>query len=318
MFGSRPHYCEVGDQNMLISRRRLLLAALFACALFAGPSPLNGDAQARTAAPTLRVFVNGNGTVKGSGVLCGAKGEICGVSYALGTTVTIEAEPAQFSVFAGWSGACTGIQPTCTITAGEPTTVTASFSYIEVVDVNKLGEGQGTVVSYPPGINCGAVCSAPFTGNTKVTLAARAAPGSVFVGWSGYCKGKTTCTLQQTYGSMPVTAQFEPKGKKRPYTPPTSAGAFTASSLGGTAKRTATGRIISVRFAVSEAAAVRIQIWRGKKLISQAKLQVQQGPVTVNLPFADGYPAGQYDVWAYVKAPGEKTKLLHWKVTVPT
>jgi uncharacterized repeat protein (TIGR02543 family) len=312
---------------MAISRRRLLLAVLFACALVAGPLPLAGAAQARSTEYTLRVFVNGNGNVKGSGVDCGSKSTTCGVSYALGTTVTIEAFPEQSSVFAGWTGACTGSGPVCTITAGDPTTVTASFSYIEVADVNKIGDGQGTVTSYPAGISCGFTCSAPFTGNTKVTLIARASPGSVFAGWNGYCKGKSTCILQQTYGTMAVTAQFDPVGKKAGYTSTGSTGSgsgsggssgpFTASSQGASVRHTATGRVITVRFSVSKTAAVRIQVWHWKKLISQARLAVQAGPVTVKLPFSEGYRAGEYDLWAYVTGAGEKRpKLLHWKVQV--
>jgi hypothetical protein len=306
---------------MPISRRRLILAVLFACALTAGPSALPGAAQARSSEYTLRVFVSGNGTVKGSGVECGATGEICGVSYALGTTIQIEAFPEQFSVFAGWTGACTGGGPVCTLTAGDPTTVTATFSYIEVVDVNKTGDGQGTVVSSPGGINCGTTCSAPYTGNTPVTLTAHALAGSRFVGWNGYCKGTGRCVLQQAYGTMPVTAEFQPKGKRTSSgsggTSGGTSGPFTASSQGASVHKTATGRQITVRFSVSKPAAVRLQIWKGNKLISQAKLSVSQGPVTVRLPFSAGYSAGEYDLWAYVTGSGEKKpKLLHWKVQV--
>ena len=312
---------------MPISRRRLFLAALFACALIAGPSPLVGAAQARSAAYTLRVFVNGNGNVRGSGIDCGSNGTLCGASYALGATVTIEAFPEQFSVFAGWIGACTGTGPVCTLTAGDPTTVTATFNYIEVVDVNKTGDGQGGVVSFPAGIDCGATCSAPFTGSTKVTLVARALPGSVFVGWNGYCKGTGPCELQQAYGTLPVTAEFQPKGKRTSTGVSTgtgtsggttAAGPFTASILGASVRKTPAGRLITVRFSVSKAASVRLQIWHWKKLISQAKLAVSQGPVTVKLLFSAGYRAGEYDLWAYVTGSGEKKpKLLHWKVQVP-
>ncbi len=303
------------------NRRRHLLAALFACALIAGPAPLAG---ASSNAYTLRVFVNGNGTVQGSGIDCGSKSSVCGVSYALGTTISIQAQPEQFSVFAGWTGACTGIGDTCTMTAGDPTTVTASFSYIEVVDVNKIGDGQGTVTSAPTGISCPGTCSAPYTGNTRVALVARPAAGSVFVGWNGYCKGKAACVLQQTYGTMAVTAEFQPKGKKAGYTTPTKTGggssaAFTATSQGASVRKTANGRLITVRLSVSRPAAVRLQVWHGNKLISQTKLAVQSGPVTIKYPFSAGYTAGQYDLWGYVLGQGEnpkKPKLLHWKVRV--
>ncbi len=303
---------------MTILRRPLLLAVLVGSALLAGPPSVTGPAQGLAAAPTLRVFVTGNGTVSGSGLNCGAKGTACSASYAPGTTVTITAAAEPFSVFAGWTGACTGTGSTCTLEAGDPQVVTAIFNYVEVVDVAKQGEGRGRVVSRPAGIDCGAVCSAPFTGNTKVTLVAKAARGSVFAGWSGYCKGRSaTCTLQQTYGSMPVVAQFEPKGRSGTYTRPSSSSAFTASALDASAERTASGRVITVRFAASKAAAVRVQVWKDKKLISQARLEASPGRVTVKLPFADGYPAGVYDLKAYLDTPGGKTKLLHWKVTVP-
>lgn len=305
-------------------RRQLLLAVLFACAVIAGPTPLAGAAQQ---AYTLRVFVTGNGTVEGSGITCGAAGTVCGASYALGTTISIQATPAQFSVFAGWTGACTGVGNTCTLTAGEPTTVTATFGYIEVVDVNKTGEGSGTVVSSPAGINCPGTCAMPYTGNTKITLSARPAAGSIFVGWNGYCKGKAACVLQQTYGTMPVVAQFEKKGWKPGQTTAqnttggsSSTGPFTATNRGASVRTSATGRVITVNLSVSRPAAIRLQIWKGNKLISQARLAVKAGPVTIRYPFSAGYAAGEYHAWAYVMGQGEnpkKPKLLHWKLQVP-
>lgn len=308
---------------MLRNRRRLLLAALCACALIAGPTPLAGAAKQEY---TLKVFVTGNGMVRGSGIECGSKASVCAASYALGTTISIQAAAEQFSVFAGWTGACVGIGNTCTLTAGDPTTLTASFNYIEVVDVNKIGDGSGTVVSSPGGVNCPGTCSAPFTGNTPVTLTARAASGSVFIGWSGYCKGKGTCSLQQAYGTLPVIAEFQPKGYKPGSSTGknttggnSSTGPFTAKSQGASVRKTADGRLITVRLAVSREASVRLQIWKGNKLISQAKLSVQAGPVTIRMPFSSGYKSGEYDAWAYVTGRGEnpkKPKLLHWKLLI--
>jgi hypothetical protein len=42
---------------------------------------------------------------------------------------------------------------------------------------------------------------------------------------------------------------------------------------------------------------VRLQVWHGNKLISQTKLAVQSGPVTIKYPFSAGYTAGEYDLW---------------------
>ena len=52
--------------------------------------------------------------------------------------------------------------------------------------VAKAGQGSGTVTSNPGAIDCGDTCSDTFADGTVVTLAADAAVGSVFGGWSGH------------------------------------------------------------------------------------------------------------------------------------
>jgi hypothetical protein len=90
-----------------------------------------------------------------------------------------------------------------------PTSVTASFtinSYL--LSVSKGGSGAGTVLS-PPGINCGLDCSESYTQGTQVTLAASAAAGSTFTGWSGGgCSGTGTCTVTMNAPTS-VTATFD-------------------------------------------------------------------------------------------------------------
>lgn len=56
----------------------------------------------------------------------------------------------------------------------------------------------GTVTSTPAGINCPTTCSATFTANTQVTLAASAASNFAFSGWSGGCSGTAACTITVT------------------------------------------------------------------------------------------------------------------------
>jgi uncharacterized repeat protein (TIGR02543 family) len=60
-----------------------------------------------------------------AGIDCGAD---CSEAYASGTSVTLTARPDYGYVFAGWSGACAGTGPTCTVAMSAARTVTASFS----------------------------------------------------------------------------------------------------------------------------------------------------------------------------------------------
>jgi len=70
-----------------------------------------------------------------------------------------------------------------------------------------LGNGDGQVISSPPGIDCDANCSAVFLEGTLVTLMPTADPGSEFVGWSGACIGLGACKVAMD-SSQTITASF--------------------------------------------------------------------------------------------------------------
>jgi hypothetical protein len=108
--------------------------------------------------------------------------------------VTLTASAATGTTFTGWSGACSGSGTTCTLTLDAAKSVGANFltSYPLTVSTS----GNGTVISSPPGIDCGSDCSENYPANSSVTLTASAATGTTFTGWSGACSGSgTTCTL---------------------------------------------------------------------------------------------------------------------------
>lgn len=74
--------------------------------------------------------------------------------------------------------------------------------------VSRAGDGSGTVISSPTGINCGADCTAPYNSGTLVTLTATPASGSIFTGWSGgVCSGTGSCTVTMDTAKS-VTATF--------------------------------------------------------------------------------------------------------------
>ncbi len=154
---------------------------------------------------------NGTGTVTSSpaGISCGST---CSATFSSGTTVTLTATASAGSVFAGWSGACSG-KGACTVAMNTSQTVTATFSKVpsEALSVTISGPGTGTVTSTPSGISCPATCSASFPQGTVVTLTANITSGG-FGGWSGACSGMaTTCTVTMSAAEA-VTATFNPPG----------------------------------------------------------------------------------------------------------
>ncbi len=201
-----PSGDDIATTNVWVDERGVVTVLYdhFACG-----RPAESDAWAITEdfSPQLTVSLDGDGrgTVTSSppGINCGAD---CTESYETGIGVTLTATPADESAFVAWSGACTGVTPTCTLTMNGPRSVTATFTDRPVLIVAKAGTGEGTVTSSPGGINCGSDCSEPYDAGTSVVLTALADDGSMFVGWSGDCGG-STCTLTMN-DSRSVTATF--------------------------------------------------------------------------------------------------------------
>ena len=152
----------------------------------------------------------GSGTVTSSplGINCGT---VCSKTYNPNTYVTLTATPASGSSFAGWSGVCTGLSATCSVTTSGVKWVTASFtaqSSTYNLSVTKSGTGSGTITSSPTGISCGTVCSKAYNPNTYVTLTAAPVSGSSFTGWGGACAGSSsTCSVTMN-AAKSVTASF--------------------------------------------------------------------------------------------------------------
>src|SRR5919106_1353969 len=67
-------------------------------------------------------------------------------------------------------------------------------------------QGSGTVTSTPAGIDCPGDCSQSYPSGTQVTLAATAATGWTFGGWSGACT-VSPCVVSMD-GARAVTATF--------------------------------------------------------------------------------------------------------------
>ena len=103
---------------------------------------------------------NGAGAVSSNpaGIDCGGT---CSVSYNSGTSVTLTATPTTGSLFAGWSGACTGTGA-CVVVMDQARSVTATFN------VPPLSRRRAS----PP------TKRAPQPASTTITFTATAANGT--------------------------------------------------------------------------------------------------------------------------------------------
>ena len=164
---------------------------------------------------------SGSGTVTASpaGMNCEPS---CTAPYPSGAVVTLTAQVATGSDFAGWSGCDRASGATCSVTMNAAKSVTASFNLQRfALTVSKEGTGSSgerstvTSSSSSPGdatLDCGSSCSAIYDWGTTVTLTANPANGFRLAGWTG-CDtvSGATCTVTIS-GAKSVTASFEPQG----------------------------------------------------------------------------------------------------------
>lgn len=155
----------------------------------------------------------------------GAETVTCNVSTLRdgnSTTETVEATPMSagtmtnvvnatadyYYVDSGTTEKTTETAPPSTLTTPVSQTISAPPPVQETLTATRSGSGSGTVTSSPSGIDCGAVCSAPFDQGTQVMLTATPDSGSRFAGWSGGgCSGAAGCQVTMSSGQL-VTATF--------------------------------------------------------------------------------------------------------------
>lgn len=102
------------------------------------------------------------------------------------------------------------------------------------VSVSRFGSAAGSVLSDPPGIDCGNDCVERYPRGTLVTLTPMPAEGAVFTGWSGaVCAGAGACIFNvQT--DLSITAVFDsinPESLPPPADPPPPPTAPSPSAL---------------------------------------------------------------------------------------
>lgn len=175
----------------------------------------------------LTVSVSGDGSVTGGGITCGP-GQTCDAQEPPAANVTLTAEAAAGYAFTGWSGDCTGTQPSCTVQTNAARSVTATFG--PLVPFSLTVGGSGTVSG--GGVTCGPgpqTCSGQTAPSSTLTFTAAPAVAGGSVIWSGCSSfAGTVCTVNVNSDAVSVTATFS--GGTSP--PTTSTYALTLSVQG--------------------------------------------------------------------------------------
>lgn len=78
----------------------------------------------------LSATVSGSGSISGSDIACPGN---CANSYDENAVVDLTATPATGWTFSGWSGACTGTSPVCSVTMSQARSVQATFTEQSIV-----------------------------------------------------------------------------------------------------------------------------------------------------------------------------------------
>jgi hypothetical protein len=112
-----------------------------------------------------------------------------------GQQVTLTAQGQADNVFAGWTGACTGFDATCTLNMDQARSVNAAFQAGHTLALTLYGHGQVSI-SPPTEGGAGADCGNPtvfsctaFYANSsqQVVLTPTAPSGFTFERWTGGC-----------------------------------------------------------------------------------------------------------------------------------
>lgn len=182
-----------------------------------GTSPCTVDVQTTSAVTAVfaakehRLEVRHAGTSRGRVTSLPVRidcGDVCAASFETGLTVILSAVAEGDSIFAGWTGACSGTGP-CTLVLDDDRTVEARFDPVpQGLHVGKSGTGTGRVNSSPSGIDCGDLCAASFAPGSEIILQAWPDATSTFAGWSGLCHGTDPCQIRMSAAGS-VTASFE-------------------------------------------------------------------------------------------------------------
>ena len=198
------HYEESGHYKITLDYTTGETSELYARIILPTAPPRSG----------LTLSVNGPGRVSAQGIECPGT---CSATYPQGMQVTLTAVPAPGARLSGWSGACAGVEPTCTLTLGSAdASVTATFETVPSVQPQPSPAPKPTVTPpapTPQPVFQQSVVAEP-TGTVLVKLKGSKkfvplAAGTIPLGAEiDATKGRVTITSIPKAGGVPEKATF--------------------------------------------------------------------------------------------------------------
>jgi len=134
-------------------------------------------------------------------------GEGCGFNVTQDTTAILQATADRGYSFSGWSGACQGMEPVCTVSVDDDVTLGAHFVKTALLALTIEGRGSVTPdgwATFLTSVNLFPDLAA------EVRLSATPEYGWRFAGWTGICEtAENACVFSMT-ADRAVTARFVP------------------------------------------------------------------------------------------------------------
>jgi hypothetical protein len=220
---------------------------------------------------TVEATVTGAGSVSadsGPIAACTGSGGTCSGTYDEGGEVVLTATPSAHNQFSGWTG-CTSVEgAVCKLTVPSANAkVTASFVAItHTLTLTNAGTGSGSLTCN------GAACASSYPEGTTILLAASAASGSTFAGFSGAGCSATPCSLTleadaavtATFNANPVPPPSEEGKKAGPPPPPPPVSGCVVPKLAGRALGQARTALKAAKCALGKVTQPKAK--KGKKL----------------------------------------------------
>ncbi|MDY6992898.1 MAG: Ig-like domain-containing protein, partial [Pseudomonadota bacterium] len=164
---------------------------------------------------TLTVTIIGQGQVTSPAptfIACQPDNDPCSDTGTADRKINLTPQAAPGWRFEGWKGDCDSRGQVIMTTDKKCQAIFVEES-IPLVELTVDRIGEGTVISQPSGIECGAQgdqCNKTYSNGSEVELIAKPEPGFRFTGWRGDCQGTQNPITVTLNAAKQCTAEFEP------------------------------------------------------------------------------------------------------------